>query len=338
MAAKTDWEFPHPSQVQTWFLLCRSAELRPGAVLSRDFLGRPIVLFRGKSGAACALSAHCSHMGTHLGRGIVVGDHLRCPLHHWEYDGQGVCRRIPATDRIPERACQASFPVAERYGGIFVFNGPEALFPAPSFSTVPEGEIRTGHGRRVRIPCPWYAVPANAFDMQHLQTVHLRALRDTPRVERVDRHRICLHYVSRVTGHSLTDRTMRRLSRDRISVRITCYGGSVLTVESDLGRAKSALLLGFMPVDGGTQITPVVGVRKTGTGLVDHLRVRMALWLYFGFLRRDVAIMDGMRFRPRLVLPPDEALRQYLEFLADLPLRSGVDEVRRDGEELKTSR
>src|SRR5438067_11872196 len=116
-------EFSVPARVQSWYPVCRSAELRPGAILTRDFLGRSIVVFRTRSGAVHALAAHCWHMGTHLGRGTVEGERIRCPLHHWESDGRGVCRRAPGLPGPPGYARQLAYPAAERYGAIFLFNG-----------------------------------------------------------------------------------------------------------------------------------------------------------------------------------------------------------------------
>ena len=319
MSAGEAWRPPLPSQVQSWFLVCRSGDVPRGRVLSLDFLGRPTVLFRGESGGVSALSAHCSHLGTHLGAGTVVGDRLRCPLHHWEYDGEGVCRRIPVTEQIPGSACQASFPVVERYGCVFVFNGAAALHPPPTFGADAEGSLRTAVARPVRLRCPWYVVQANAFDMQHLQTVHERALREAPVVQVLDGNRLRLRYVSRVTGHTAVDRTMRWLARDCIRISITCWGGSILTIESDLGRARSSLLLGFLPTEEGTRVTPVFGMRRTGLAPADALRVSLARWLYSGFLERDISLLDGTRFRPHLLLPYDASLRQYLDFIASLP-------------------
>ena len=315
-------EYSVPLQVQSWYLVCRSADVRPGTVLTREFLGRPIVIFRGQSGTVHALAAHCAHMGAHLGRGTVVGDHLRCPLHHWQYDGQGVCRHAPGMAAAPLNVRQFAYPVAERYGGVFLFNGPAPLFPPPAFRSVAETELRVGHGRPVRLRCPWFAVAANGFDLQHLETVHHRVLREPPSVELLDPYRLQFRYVSRVVGHSLADRTVRWLSRDRVVVTVICWGGSVMTVESTLGRARSTLLLSLMPVPGGTEVIPIVGVRRGRAAVADALRGLVSRWLFLTFLRHDVAILNDMHFAPRLPLQGNEPLQRYLEFLDGLPSAS----------------
>ena len=315
---------------RSWYLVCRSSELRPGGVVSRDFLGRPIVLFRTPDGAAHALSAHCAHMGAHLGRGTVVGDCLRCPLHHWEFDRSGACRNRPATDSpvgsngavvaATDPGGQLPYPVAERYGGVFVFNGPRPLYPAPSFDGIAEADLRNGVGPAVIMRCPWIAPVANGFDMQHLQTVHGRALREPPEVDRPDPFRFRLRYLSRVTGRGPADRVMRWLSGDRISVRLTCWGGTVMMVESRAGRSGSLLLVGMMPTGDGVAVTPVFCVPRARVPGPDLLRLGLSRWLFTAFLRKDVGIMEDMDFRPALAtMAADDPLRMFLEFVAGLP-------------------
>jgi hypothetical protein len=56
-------------------------------------------------------------------------------------------------------------------------------------------------------------------------------------------------------------------------------------------------------------------------------RAALAGWLYFGFLARDVAIMNGMRFGPHLRPGEDEVLERYLEFLSALPPDSLMEDA-----------
>ena len=50
-------------------------------------------------------------MGANLAGGKVVGNHVQCPFHHWEYNGEGTCARIPYTDApIPEAAKVKAWP------------------------------------------------------------------------------------------------------------------------------------------------------------------------------------------------------------------------------------
>ncbi|HEU0299981.1 MAG TPA: Rieske 2Fe-2S domain-containing protein, partial [Longimicrobium sp.] len=282
-----------------------------------------VVLFRAGSGAVGALAPHCWHMGAHLGNGCVVGERLQCALHHWEWERDGGLGCVPGAEATPASARQPGYPVAERLGGIWVWMGGGAPGPIPGFDTFAEGEPRTAHGRPVRLRCPWYAPAANGFDEQHLSTVHGRALRERPQVDVPGPHRFRMRYLSRVTGRGLADRIMQRLSGDHIRVTINCWSGTTVTVESDLGRTRSALLLAFVPIGDEVEVTPVFTSRRGGVPGVDGVRLAVARFLFSRFIEKDVGVMHGMRFRPRLPMPGNEALEAFLRWVSVLPGERG---------------
>ena len=297
---------------QYWYMVCRSADVTPGVIHPIELLGHSIVLFRTADNALHAFSAHCSHMGTHLRSGAIVGDCVRCPMHHWRFDAAGRC-----TVGSPA-ARQRSWPVAERLGSVFIFFGDAPLPPLPSFENIPLEDLRAAAGKSVTINCSWMAVLSNAFDIQHLNAVHERALREPPQVERSDPHRIRLRYVSRVTGAGLADRAMKWLSGDHIRVSITCWGGTLFTVESQLGKRRSMLLLGVIPSATGVLVKPIVAMRSCGLNLFDRLRLHVAQWLFTRFLEKDIDMLRDMHFRPPAVgLKPEDPMQQFFDFLQD---------------------
>jgi nitrite reductase/ring-hydroxylating ferredoxin subunit len=314
----TDWHLPE--RLQAWYRVCSARDLPAGRVLRWDLPGRSFVLWRGREdGEVHAAAAHCAHMGTHLGFGEVAGDALRCPLHHWEWGGDGACRNIPGAE--PATVRQQVFPVAEVQGSVFLFNGAVPRYAPPEIGTAGgPAPARTLAGSPVRLRCPWAAVACNGFDMQHMRTVHGRALRGAPALERLDAYRLRMRLEARVTGRSLEDRVIQWISRDHVRLTVTCSGGTAVAVESDLGRTRSALLLCLRPLlDGdrdGVEITPIFAVFP---GPFADLRVHAARLLYSGFIRKDVAFMDDMRFHPSAAGPADAVLHTFLEYLRELP-------------------
>ena len=88
-------QFPKPYP-NGWYKICESKDLPVGKVVAVSALGREFVVFRGEDGKAGVLNAFCPHLGTHLGHGgKVVGNNLVCPYHLWEFDCDGVNKRIP---------------------------------------------------------------------------------------------------------------------------------------------------------------------------------------------------------------------------------------------------
>jgi phenylpropionate dioxygenase-like ring-hydroxylating dioxygenase large terminal subunit len=55
----------------------------------------PLVLFRSQ-GRAAALLDRCPHRNVPLSLGRVLADgRLECAYHGWQFDYEGVCRKIP---------------------------------------------------------------------------------------------------------------------------------------------------------------------------------------------------------------------------------------------------
>lgn len=305
-----------PDRLQAWYRVCGSRDLPAGRVLRWDLPGRSFAVWRGReSGRVHAVAAHCAHMGTHLAFGAVVGDALRCPLHHWEWGGDGACRAVPGSSPAGGLR-QRAFPVAEVQGSVFLFNGPVPRHPPPELDGDPVDPI-TLAGAPVVLRCSWAAVACNGFDMQHMQTVHGRALRNPPVLERLDSWRLRMRLESRVTGRGFEDTAIQWLSRDHVRLTVTCSGGTIVAVESDLGRVRSALLLCLRPVSEGVEVTPVFAVPR---GPLAGLRVRAARALFSGFIRKDVAFMDDMRFHPSTAGPSDPVLYAFLQYLRELPV------------------
>lgn len=159
-----------------WFVVAFSDELPPRGVLPLRYFGRALVLFRGEDGVARALDAHCPHLGADLGAGGVVrGNGLRCPFHHWVFDEAGLCVEIPRCDRIPRQARLGVWPVCERNHMIFIWYHRDG---APPDFDVPRLRVETEEGwlpwrhARMRIRTHSREIVENVVDVQHFPTVH----------------------------------------------------------------------------------------------------------------------------------------------------------------------
>ena len=113
-----------------WFGVGLAGALAPGEVRALRFMGRDLVLFRTTSGVASCFSAHCPHMGAHLGRGgTVVGESLRCPFHGFRFAVDGRCVAT-ATDCPPPPTAKAErWPLCERNGFLLLYFSPDGALP-----------------------------------------------------------------------------------------------------------------------------------------------------------------------------------------------------------------
>jgi len=301
--------------VPAWYMAAPSRALKPGRTLRFQLGDLPLVLFRGRNDHVVhALPAHCRHQGVDLAHGAVVGDCLRCPLHHWEY--RDACVRIANAARVPAAFQRAHYKVMERYGMIFVHPGVEPT-ELPTF-TPPDEELAFLSGAQVDLDCPWYVPLANAFDMTHLRTVHHRELLTAPEMTFPRPMTFVVRYATSVIGSSWHDRAMRALSSNHIEVMITCTA-SMLLVESSAGRTRSYLMVSLRPrPNGGVSILPLYAVPKRRSGL-HHAHVRAARALFNAFLRRDVSPLSGIRFPEPYVDPHDATIDAAYRHLCRLP-------------------
>ena len=294
---------------RAWYALATVHELRMGRVVTREIDGQPLVLWRDGEGRVVASVAHCPHVGAHLAHGDVHQGRLRCPLHHWSYDHRGDCRNECGERRPGYRL--ATWPTHVLGGVVFVHGGSDAT-PFP----VDVGRDLVSAGRPVRLRARWFAVIANAFDLRHLGMVHRRELLHPPVTERTADH-FSLHTVTRVLGRGLFHDLVRAASGDAVEAMITSHGGPLLHVRSRIGGNVTQLLLSARPERDGVSMLPIVISPRGGPR--EWLRHRIARWGYLQFLRRDIEILDEMRFRPRLDGPADEVLGRFLEFARSRP-------------------
>ncbi len=298
-----------PACPQNWYLVASSMELAPGAILTRMLGDAEIILYRGQhSQRVTAFAAHCAHAGCHLGHGRVVGDDLRCALHHRIIRPDG--NFGGSAPRTPSSSSQPAFPAVERFGGIFVFAGEHATFefPMPEISAIGPVTVRSLPPRTFAVP--WSTLISNGMDIDHLQAVHDRKLREPPTFRRIDEHQVRLSYCASVTGSHLSDHVMKWISDDEIRASISCIGGSMMLVESQVGRHRTFVLLSMCPSGTtGSTVRAVVGVPGASHRLGSKISARLAAWLFQAFLTKDVAILERMRWHePTVEMTDGDAL------------------------------
>mgnify|MGYP000925619958 FL=1 len=157
-----------------WYIALSSRRLKPGKVLALELFGEKLVAWRTKSGRPVIMPRYCPHQGASLAIGKVIDDELRCPFHHWRFDGAGVCTAIPGAKRIPPTARVSPYPVVERYGYVWVWYGTAApLYDVPDFPplTTEKGSFRT-YTFKYTTPAHPLRVLENAFDATHFRVVH----------------------------------------------------------------------------------------------------------------------------------------------------------------------
>ena len=173
---------PPPPVPNGWYALAASGELGAGEALSTVACARELVVFRGGSGTASVLDAHCPHLGAHLGGGDIEGDSIACPYHGWEFGTDGTCVNIPYSDaRIPAKACVKSYPCREVNGMILFWHHAGGAEPDYEVPGIPEPD-EEGYGDPHIFETEFHAslqdMAENNVDYTHFHFVHRRAALD----------------------------------------------------------------------------------------------------------------------------------------------------------------
>lgn len=316
-------ESDFPAWPASWYLFGSAQELRRGPV-SKRFLGRDLAAYRTESGRVAILEARCAHLGADLGRGSVHGECLRCPFHEWQYAPDGRCVSIPRTAQVPEFARVGSYPVIERHGLVFFFNGRKPLFPLPFFPGEAPEAYRAARPSGFTATCPWYMVAAHGFDVQHFETVHGRRLLgplevDTPApLARRSRYR------AEVLGEKYYDRFLRRWVGREVEISITTWGGTLVVITGDFGRARSRFFIVSHPQeDGATRCEIIVFAPRQSNRMIgawaEPLTLGVRRWLTRAYLMDESHSLGSPQYNPRSLTELDREMIEFFHWAASLP-------------------
>lgn len=86
-----------------WHCLGLAEKYKDGAPHAVRAFGQKLVVFQAGDGTLNVLDAYCRHMGGDLSQGTVKGDQVACPFHDWRWGGDGRCKQIPYSKRVPLR-------------------------------------------------------------------------------------------------------------------------------------------------------------------------------------------------------------------------------------------
>ena len=122
-----------------WYVVGKSAQVKPGQPHAVKALGRDLVLWRDESGKLQCLEDFCPHRGARLSRGEVHEGNISCRYHGVTLDGTGKVVRVPAMPgcALEGRVAGHSYPVFEARDGIFVYFA-SAEHPQPRELNLPD--------------------------------------------------------------------------------------------------------------------------------------------------------------------------------------------------------
>ncbi len=107
-----------------------SADLSaPGSFTTQEIMGTPILLVRGRDGAARAFLNMCRHRGARIVDAEVgSASRFACPVHAWTYDSEGKLTGVSRSSSFgaiqKEELGLVQLPLCEKYGLIWISRKP----------------------------------------------------------------------------------------------------------------------------------------------------------------------------------------------------------------------
>ncbi len=298
---------------QSWFPLCLSTDVKIGERIGRDFLGGRVVIFRGDNGKPRVFSAYCPHVGADLSVGFVVGNNIQCAFHKWEFDQDGWAAKTGVGDAVPKSACLFSFPVIERYGLIWAFNGEEPLFDMIEFE-YPDDELEYSAFEIGVYNCDGWVFAANTPDMQHTKAVHmLKFLHPDPH-DQIQWEQY---------GFRMKLEAIHQLGEE-IKWNAGIRGTSIFMQEGLVNDWWMGVVSGFScPRPGEHVVFTTVLVKKSdGTAEGDRLtkeHLDYGVWLLSRTAEEDKDILNSIHYMPGALTKGDKSLARYLEMMRNFP-------------------
>lgn len=317
LAAPIPAEGENGLYTQNWFPICLSDELPQGKVISREFLGGRVLCYRDSSGNAHVMSAFCPHLGADIGIGEVMGDNVRCPFHHWQFDSAGHCVATAVGDHPPRAAKLFKFPTIERLGLVIAFNGNAPLFDFPELFPEHESTLNMVTFRGAVIDCDGWVFSANTPDMQHLKVLHGVQFDHEDPHKLVHWHPWGFHYnFSGGTGEQ------NQKGQADLAWKLGIHGSNIFfQTGTHNGRWYGAFTLFSCIRPNKSEVFAGLLTRRTeDDGNAAGLALLKEMYEFeLGVLSEDIPILNTIKYRPGTLTRSDQTLAKFLDYLRQYP-------------------
>ncbi|MGZ3807289.1 MAG: Rieske 2Fe-2S domain-containing protein [Bacteriovorax sp.] len=273
--------------------------------------GVEFVAFRDDENELVALQRRCSHMNADLSLGCVKNNRLQCLLHQYSFDKEGHCETL-------QSAKIRSYPVKERNGFVFFFNDPIASFDLPFFLGENPDHFDSSSVQVISTENEWFVGAANAFDVVHFETVHLRHLLKNPALSRpaAQAYRIELDY--EIRGRSLSDQLMKTFYGKKAGLDFTVFGGNFILAVTTVKELKNYMMIINGPNGLGRSVAHLMVYSKKTSNPLKILKRNIQAIFSRKFFQDEANSSRGVFIDNKTLGPHDHVMADYLKWLMGL--------------------
>ncbi len=270
-------------------------------------MGEPLVVVM-LDGRATAFHDRCPHRNARLSDGCVVGGHLQCPYHGWQYNADGVCVHIPALGEgatIPSKARLDDVFVMERYDMLW------AALEAPTSGVVDVIEFDDASLANIWMPPRTMNAGAaqyidNFLDFAHFPFVHAGTfgLGESPLLDdySVERRAGALHVEYRHTIANKEDPLVATGEHPLVQPRVMVYDcvapfTANLRLELPMAGTTNSIAVFVRPETEFTSVVYCVMMRDDcwdASGSIDATKASAAVDYEFDIVSEDFAVVERL--------------------------------------------
>jgi phenylpropionate dioxygenase-like ring-hydroxylating dioxygenase large terminal subunit len=312
-----------------WYPVCISKEIKNKKAKSFKIFKQRIVVYRDEDGEVRALDAFCPHLGADLGNGKVVGKHLQCYFHRWEFDKEGSLTKIPCLDKLDDSLKQTklrSYPVKEEYGHIWVYSGDEAAHNVIKPTGLEDKEVTALYLKEITLFAHHHVMMANGVDLQHFATVHALDIKFDYLVDENSDGTFIWKLKGKIPTDNLKGKLAKFLFGEEFEYHVKFAGGSLITISYGVGAKVLGIkvpslnvLWGCLPQINGISKVRIFFVTEKYSGLFGKFKSMISYFFTFFLLMmlrdEDIEAFPNMRFNAHRLIGADKSLGRFIQII-----------------------
>jgi phenylpropionate dioxygenase-like ring-hydroxylating dioxygenase large terminal subunit len=250
-------------------------------------------------------------MGADLAIGDLINGQVRCAFHHWRYGADGRCTGMPSKDPVPAAARLFKFPVVEKYGIIWAYNGFEPHYTLPDFKYPDEELVFKVKVFGGETPVDPWILCANTPDMQHIRYLHgVEFKGENPHEE--------VYWTDHSMGYSFEGTTPMG---DPYHHDIGIVGTTLYHQNSVVGGRWFGFAAPFGLVRPGRSTTYLVVCARKDMGTAEEIDKYLdwVIELETRIVLDDMINMQTIHFRPGTLTRSDLTLGRFFDYMRAFP-------------------
>lgn len=306
------------SFVEGWYWVLPSQSLLVGEVKAVTILGRDLVVYRGQDRRTIILDAYCPHMGASLVEGKMEGNELRCVLHRWKFDAEGICVDVPNLDE-PIAVKAKTWPVAEQYGIIWVWTGETPQQPLPFVLDWENQEFDFVIGGEFNINCHPNVLLIQGIDTQRISIVYKLPLKIVLEKQELNQNAIIFSTITNITSKSFWLKLYRKFFNSSLNYSICYWYGTTSIISFGNDFTHLHIIFTTRILSGGKTQGQTLLMCKKRKGMFGKLINKLILWVGKSMsdrlLKNHDQILQNMRFYLKNPIKADLSIIQFINHL-----------------------